>query len=355
MVARRLFAQESGVSRRAFLQTTGVAAASAFAATSLPPVASPALAAPAVAKPPAAESIVKLLYETLKDEQKKEICFDWDHVDKRRGLLRTRVENNWKITRPNIKSEFFTADQQQMIRDIFEGMTNPEWLKRWDQQLKDDVGGFGNRQSIAIFGSPGSGKFEFVLASRHMTLRCDGDSADHVAFGGPILYAHEGEGLYEKPNHPTNVFWHQALEATDLYNTLDGKQQKQALIIKGMPTEELVGFRGPKGDFQGLPVSELSGDQADHLRGILKLLLEPFRQSDQDEATKCLTAQGGLEKCNLAFYKEGDLGDDQIWDNWRLEGPSFVWYFRGRPHVHVWVNIADDSSVELNAWQNSIL
>jgi hypothetical protein len=29
-----------------------------------------------------------------------------------------------------------------------------------------------------------------VLSSRHMTLRCDGDSSEHVAFGGPILYAH---------------------------------------------------------------------------------------------------------------------------------------------------------------------
>jgi hypothetical protein len=26
-----------------------------------------------------------------------------------------------------------------------------------------------------------------------------------------------------------------------------------------------------------------------------------------------------------------------------------VWYFRGNPHVHVWVNIADSPNVELNA------
>ena len=27
------------------------------------------------------------------------------------------------------------------------------------------------------------------------------------------------------------------------------------------------------------------------------------------------------------------------------EGPLFVWHFRGTPHIHVWVNIADDPSV----------
>ena len=59
--------------------------------------------------------------------------------------------------------------------------------------------------------------------------------------------------------------------------------------------------------------------------------------------------QGGLEACSLAFYKDGDLGDDGEWDNWRLEGPSFVWYFRGEPHVHIWIHIADDPSVVLNA------
>ena len=79
---------------------------------------------------------------------------------------------------------------------------------------------------------------------------------------------------------------------------------------------------------------------------MLAVLLEPYRKDDQDEALECLKKQGGLDKCSLAFYKEGDIGDDGEWDNWRLEGPSFVWYFRGEPHVHVWVNVADDPSVE---------
>ena len=60
-----------------------------------------------------------------------------------------------------------------------------------------------------------------------MTLRCDGNSAEHVAFGGPILYAHEGRDLYEKPTHPNNVFWHQAQAANKLYDMFDGKQREQ--------------------------------------------------------------------------------------------------------------------------------
>src|SRR4029078_13071437 len=124
-------------------------------------------------------------------------------------------------------------------------------------------------------------------------------------------------------------------------------------VIKGMPSEELIGFRGVKGRFDGLAVREVASDQKEHLQAVLKLLLEPFRQSDQDEVVRCLKVQGGLDACHLAFYKEGDLGNDGIWDNWRLEGPSFVWYLRGKPHVNGAVHVADSPDVKLNSYQTS--
>ena len=335
--------------RRHFLRSTTAAALGV-----LGPTGSCLSAAQPVQKASVAESLVKVLHESLNEKQRKAMCFAWDHVDPKRGLLRTRIENNWRITNPIVASNFYNKDQQALIRGIFEGMTSPDWHGRFDQQLKDDVGGFGKQQSIAIFGEPGSGKFQFVLTSRHMTLRCDGDSAEHVAFGGPILYAHEGERLYEKPDHPKNVFWHQAVEANKLFQTLSRSQRKEALVTHGMPSEELVGFKGKEGQFQGCPVNDFTDDQPSEVQRILKILLEPFRQSDRDEVSKCLKSQGGLNGCHLAFYKEGDLGDDKIYDNWRLEGPSFVWYFRRRPHVHVWVNVAENPSVKLNSFQDSV-
>ena len=332
--------------RRDFLKYSASALALASSGLQLP------VAAATERKTP--ETLVKVLYDSMNEKQRKAVCFDWNYIEPKRGLLRTRLENNWKITKPSIDSGFYTGEQKALMREIFLGMTHPAWHERYDKQLKDDVGGFGKRQSIAIFGKPGTDQFEFVLASRHMTLRCDGNSAEHVAFGGPILYAHEGERIFEKPNHPGNVFWHQALAANKLYDMFDGKQRKQALVTSGMPSEELIGFRGPGGSFQGIKVADFSADQKAHLQSVLKLLLEPFRQSDQDEVVRCLKVQGGLDACHLAFYQEGDLGEDGIYDNWRLEGPSFVWYFRGNPHVHVWVNVADTHKVKLNSYQNSV-
>ena len=284
----------------------------------------------------------------LTPAQRKQVCFPWDYVHPKFGLLRTRVGNNWNATEPSVKSDFFTKDQQQLVRDIFEHLIEPEWHARFDKQLEDDTGGFGHDQSVALIGEPGSGTFQFLLTGRHMTLRCDGDSADHVAFGGPIFYGHDAGGFNEDKNHEGNVFWPQAVAANAVCGMLDGKQRQQALVAT-VPRENAIAFRGRGQEPAGIPVSDLSADQRAELERVLGVLLEPYRTVDRDEVRGCLSKQGGLERCRLAFYREGDIGDDGVWDNWRLEGPAFVWHFRGAPHVHVWVNIADTPDIPTNA------
>jgi Protein of unknown function (DUF3500)/TAT (twin-arginine translocation) pathway signal sequence len=333
--------------RRRFLRTATAAAAAA----GLPLWATPKLVADPPTPTSAAETAVKALFDTLTDAQRKEICFDWNYLDKKgRGLLRTHVSNNWQVTPQHIKSDFYTAKQQGIIHDIFKGLVNPEWYAKFLKQLKDDTGGkpWGADQSIALFGKPGDGKFECVLTGRHMTLRADGNTEEHVAFGGPIFYGHAAQGFNEKADHPGNVFWPQAQLANNVYKLLDESQQKSALVSES-PHEAEVQFQGEKGQFPGLPITKLTSDVQKELQKVLAALIEPFRAEDRDEAIVCLKKQGGLEKCSLAFYKDQDIGNDGVWDNWRIEGPSFVWYFRGSPHVHVWVNVADDAGVKLNA------
>ncbi len=332
----------ANASRREFLQTA--AATTAGLAMSGPAI----LSADETKPQDTSESLVKVLYDSLSDKQKKEITFDWDHEDPHLGKLRTHVENNWHIVDQTIHGNYFTKEQQHLIRQIFVGMVNPDWVERFDRQLKDDAGGFGKQQNIAIFGKPGEGKFELVMTGRHMTMRCDGNSAEHVAFGGPIFYGHAAKGFNEKADHPGNVFWHQAKAANNVYQILDGKQQKIALV-EDSPIEQENSFQGPEGKFSGIKVGEFSDDQKEAVQEVLRVLIEPYRQSDRDEVVACLNKYGGLDACHLAFYADADIGEDNVWENWRLEGPSFVWYFRGDPHVHCWVNVADSHTVPFNA------
>lgn len=339
---------EPGVDRRTFFRATAAAAM----ATGVPLFATPKAAVAAPTKTSAAETAVKALYDSLTETQKKEICFAWDHQDPKRGLLRTFVANNWQITKPTITGgDFYTKKQQGIIHDVFRGLINPQWYDRFQQQLKDDNDGkpWGTYQSIAIFGEPGTDRFEFVMTGRHQTLRADGNTQDHVAFGGPIFYGHAADGFNEQEDHANNVFWPQAQAANKVYGMLDPKQRKQALIAKS-PREQAVAFQGKAiSQAAGLPVNELSADQKAEMQKVLAQLVEPFRTEDQVEALAALKKQGGLDACRLSYFQDQDIGKDQVWDNWRLEGPAFVWYFRGSPHVHVWVNVASDASVKTNS------
>ena len=92
-------------------------------------------------------------------------------------------------------------------------------------------------------------------------------------------------------------------------------------------------------ELAGLPVSEMSRDQVELVEEVLADLLLPFRRPDAEEAMRYIKKEGKLDGLSLSFYRSGDVGNDGIWDNWQLQGRNMVWYFRGSPHVHVWVNI----------------
>ena len=179
-----------------------------------------------------------------------------------------------------------------------------------------------------------------MFTGRHVTWRCDGDSVEGAAFGGPIFYGHSAESFNEEPHHPGNVYWFQAKRANELYQALDGKQRTAAL--KDNPRRErktaTVALKGSTEGLEGLPIGELSADQKELAHQVMGDLLAPFRKVDADEAMK-LVLQNDFDQHRIAYYKNHDVGDDKVWETWQIEGPNMVWHFRGDPHVHTWVNI----------------
>jgi hypothetical protein len=333
-----------GITRRDLLKSVGgVAIAAATVPLSVLVTPRPVSAADEVAKKIAAaakpETLVKTLYDSLTAEQKTTVAFPFDHA------LRSKVDNNWAIVKPRIR-EFFTPDQQAMIIDIFRGVHSEEYLAQVLKQMQDDAGGVGNYH-VALFGEPGTGKFEWVLSGRHCTIRCDGDSVEGAAFGGPIFYGHQaGSSATEKPDHPDNVYWYQAKRANELFQALDGKQREKALVTGRVPPEEgnaTVKLSGKDGVRPGIPVAEMSRDQKELVGKVMADLLLPYRKADADEAMRYIKENGGLDSLSMAYYQGMDIGNDGVWDVWRVEGPAMMWYFRGAPHVHTWVHIVKDA------------
>lgn len=309
----------SPIDRRDFLR--GVGGAIALGTTGS--LWSRVYAAPSASSP--AETAVQEFYQTLSESQRQAVCFPFEHE------LRNKISANWQITKPRIADDFYNDSQRSLITKIVRGVTSEEGYERLTRQMDDDDGGIG-AFSVAVFGQPGDGKFEFELTGRHLTLRADGDSVDHAAFGGPIVYGHGEEAPGE------NIYHYQTQQTNKVFQALDEKQRKQALVAKA-PREADVKLQGPQGRFSGVRVGELSADQQGLVEQSLKVLLAPYRQADIDEVFALLTANGGLPALHMAFYEQGDLSSDREWDIWRVEGPGFVWHFRGAPHVHAYINI----------------
>ena len=183
-----------------------------------------------------------------------------------------------------------------------------------------------------------------MLTGRHVTRRCDGDSVEGAAFGGPIFYGHAAKGFNELPDHEGNIYWYQANRANELFQALDGGQRKQALLgdSRGEEGTDTVKLTSKPAGLAGISVTELTADQKELAENVMTDLLMPFREVDRLESMK-LIRKNDFDKLHFSFYSNEDIGGDGVWDVWQVEGPTTVWYFRGKPHVHTWVHIRESA------------
>ena len=313
------------LSRREFVRAVGGAAAVGGLLPIIGGRAARAAEGPCASS--AAETAAARLHASLSEEQRQTLCFSYDNP------LRHRLSANWAITEPEIAD--LKPEQRQLVEEIVRGVTSPDGFERFQKQMDQDYGGL-DAYHIALFGEPGSDQFEFELTGRHVTLRADGNSAPGSAFGGPIVYGH-GEGDAQK-GLPGNVFYYQTQKANEVFDALDGTQRESALIADA-PGETAVHVQGKDGSLPGLRVGAMSSDQQELVGSVMRVLLAPYREEDVDEAMAIVEQGGGLDALHMAFYREDDLGNDEEWDIWRIEGPTLVWHFRGAPHVHAYINI----------------
>ncbi|MCH2583734.1 MAG: twin-arginine translocation signal domain-containing protein, partial [Planctomycetes bacterium] len=126
------------VSRRRFLRTAATAATAVGTAGLSLGAAGNLLSAEEKKKVQPAETAVKQLFDSLEDNQRKLVCMPFGHE------LRSKINNNWHFVDPKVAAigKLYNADQQEMILQIFKGVTSEDGYKRFQKQMKDDAGGF---------------------------------------------------------------------------------------------------------------------------------------------------------------------------------------------------------------------
>jgi len=310
--------------RRSFLRTAGAGAA-ALALARIPAWGQDAK--PADTSNKSAEEMIKELYAGLNADQKKSVVMPIEAPER---LKLYNAAMGKKI------GEVYTKPQQELVGRILKSIASGE--EGWNQLSRGgtwDASKSFENCGANLFGDT-AGKYTWVFTGHHLTIRCDGNTEDGVAFGGPLYYGHSPNGYSER-----NIFNYQTKSALAAFEAMTEAQRKQAVLTsspgEGLPS---VKFR-PEGEARpGVAYGEL-GKEAQALIGkVMSDLLSPYRKQDADEVLQAIKVRGGLEKMNLAFYREEEAKATQPWAFWRLEGPGFVWNYRVLPHVHTFVNIS---------------
>ncbi len=344
--------QADAVDRRAFLGTVGGQAASALIVGGLVAVAPSVAAAqqPTPTQPGAnpgktpgpAEALVRELYRGLTPEQRNQVVHPWNHgTENGRGIPTRHRMYNRPLGR-NI-GQVYTPAQRDLCQRILRAICSDE--AGYDQICRREPNGrtfdgSGSFQGCGadIFGDPTTNQYAWVFTGHHLTVRCDGNSEPGAAFGGPMYYGHSPDGYSVR-----NCFFYQTRAVLSVFDALNERQRREAVVV-GSPgeLEPSIRFR-PRGErHPGIAGTDLTHDQRQLVRQVMRTVLSPYRREDADEVMEIIGRNGGMERLHLAFYRDRGADENARWHFWRIEGPGFVWNYRVLPHVHTYVNISSE-------------
>lgn len=284
------------------------------------------------------DSLPMQFYKSLTDEQRAKIVLPRDH--EKRGF----VSNWWYICPEQRLHTFYTKEQRDLVKQVFESLHHPEHREKMNWQVeKDLMGQIKNTPSVGFFGTPEDEDFEFIYTGHHVTRRTFVHSGHAPGFGGrPIFYGNFAKAFRESKDHEGNPFWYQGLRFNEFVSALDGRQREKILVAREPRSEkpaEVIAKR--KTDLPGLAAADLSKDQQAKLLETMRRMMECFRETDVAATIKTIADQKIIERVFVSCYGgEYDIGGDKVWDTWQIEGPEFVWYFRGYPHIHGYFHLA---------------
>ncbi|MEZ6129020.1 MAG: DUF3500 domain-containing protein [Planctomycetaceae bacterium] len=283
------------------------------------------------------DSLTMQLYKSLTDEQRTKICLPVDHP------TRQYISNWWYVHPEHRIPTTFDNQQQELIQTIFDSLHNPDYRDAVNKQVAiDQYGKPKNAPAVGFFGTPDDASFEFIYTGHHVTRRCNAHSDKGQGFGGaPIFYGHFPDEFNETSDHPGNPYWYQGKIFNQFVQALDGKQQKQGLVSRNPRSEKPDAvIRKADSGWPGLSCSELSADQKQLFVDTVGKMLAMFRQDDVAATLQTINRPGLIDGLYVSWYDgKYDIGSDQVWDTWQIEGPEMVWYFRGQPHIHSYFHI----------------
>ena len=284
------------------------------------------------------DALARQLSASLDAEQRADACVPYDHP-----LRQYHNRGVWGGGRDILSG--FTRQQRQILTDLMHAGLSREGRSRVPEQDLTYWSGV-NAMRALICGDPSSPPYQIILSGAHVNLRLGGRSREGAAFGGPQIYGDQRGN--ERSGLPGNTYRDQFLLAHEIFRNLDASKKKIALLEEA-PVQTAVELQGRGGSFPGIAISQLESDDRMLARELVDRILMTYAPGDVAYARACLEANGGVDGLFLSYYVRGEEGEISEAQVFRLEGPGAVFYFRGYPHVHAFINVAMDAGAPLSS------
>jgi Protein of unknown function (DUF3500) len=283
------------------------------------------------------DALARHLYVGLDADQRAQTCVSYDHP-----LRQYHNRGVWGGGQSVFAA--FNREQRQILTDLLYAGLSEEGRDRVPEEYFTRWTGV-HSMRVLICGDPTAGPYQIILTGAHLNLRLGGKSREGAAFGGPQVYGDQRGN--EIAGLPDNLYRDQFLSGQRLLRSLDEGRRKHALLEEA-PVQTKIELQGRHGSLPGIPVAELAPEGKALVRDLVERILSAYPPDDVAYARECLAANGGLDTLFLSYYQhaeDGDIPDAQVF---RLEGPAAVFYFRGYPHVHAFINVAMDGDAPLS-------
>jgi len=281
--------------------------------------------------------LARRLYAGLDDDQRAETCVPYNHP-----LRQYHNRGVWGGGRSIVLG--FSREQRRILTDLMYAGLSETGRDRVPEEFFTRWSGV-HSMRVLICGDPTLPPYQIILTGTHLNLRVGGKSVEGAAFGGPQVYGDQRGN--EVVGLPGNVYRDQFLLGQRILQNLDDGRRKLA-VIEEAPVQTKIELPGRHRSLAGIPVAELTGEDKDMVRQLVKRVLATYPSEDVSFASECLAANGGIDALHLSYYQHGEDGDIPEGQVFRLEGPAAVLYFRGYPHVHAFINVAMDGDAPLS-------
>ena len=320
------------MNRRRALKVLGTLAGAGLAGryALLPPSRSRTLESP--------QALATRFFESLSAEDRKRACVEYDHPLRQYhnrgvwggGLSASPLKLGW--------------EQRRLLTDLLHAGLSEAGQQRVPNEFYTNWPGV-HSMYVLLCGNPSTPPYQLILTGAHLNLRIGGRSREGAAFGGPLVYGDQrGDSVQGLPG---NLYRFQFEIAQRLFQSLRPEHQQLA-VQKVSPVQTDIQVQGRAGSFAGVEIATLPAESRGIARELVDGILSTYPAEDAAYAWQCLEHNGGVEKLFLSYYEDSEIDGSKQYQSFRLEGPAAVFYFRGHPHVHAFVNVTMEGDAPLS-------